>query len=130
MTISLWLCASSIVVKRALPSYLTNHMFVGIEAALPRLNTLCEGSNRSTQKREKIRGRFKSPRQTQRFLIAHEQINLLFRPNRYRHSAQSYRHFRNDAFALWANYTLELRAYFAINQHNHLDCQIAWQCPL
>ena len=79
MTISLWLCASSIVVKRALPSYLTNHMFVGIEAALPRFNNLCEESNRPTQKREKIRGRFKSPRQTQRFLIAHEQINLLFR---------------------------------------------------
>lgn len=74
------------------------------------LNNLCEGSHRPTRKREKIMGRFKSPHQAQRFLAAHDQINALFRPRRYRLSANSYRHARNDAFALWIDYTLELSA--------------------
>ncbi|MCR9062178.1 MAG: IS110 family transposase, partial [Rhodobacteraceae bacterium] len=46
-----------------------------------------EGSHRPTRKREKLMGRFKSPRQAQRFLAAHDQINVVFRPRRYRMSA-------------------------------------------
>lgn len=61
------------------------------------------------RKREKTMERFKSPRQALRFLAAHDQINLLFRPRRYRLTANSYRHARNDAFDLWADYTLEMR---------------------
>jgi putative transposase len=44
------------------------------------LNNAIEGSHRPTRKREKIFARFKSHRQTQRLLSAHDQTNLIFRP--------------------------------------------------
>ena len=72
------------------------------------INNRIEGSHRPTRKREKVMGRFKSPRQAQRFLSAHDQINTIFRPRRYRLSATSYRHARSDAFDLWQSYALEM----------------------
>ena len=74
------------------------------------LNNRAEGSHRPTRKREKIMGRFKSPAQAQRFLAAHDQINTIFRPRRYRLSAISYRHARSDAHDLWNGYALEMTA--------------------
>ncbi|WP_460275774.1 IS6 family transposase [Celeribacter sp. ULVN23_4] len=74
------------------------------------LNNRIEGSHRLTRKREKLMGRFKSPGQAQRFLSAHDQINTIFRPRRYRLSAASYRHVRSDAFDLWWSYALEMTA--------------------
>ena len=74
------------------------------------LNNRIEGSHRPTRKREKIMGRFKSPRQAQRFLSAHDQINTIFRPRRYRLTASSYRHARTDAFGLWNDYCREMAA--------------------
>jgi putative transposase len=74
------------------------------------LNNAIEVSHRPTRKREKIMGRFKSHRQAQRFLSAHDQINLIFRPRRYQLTATSYRHARNDAFSLWSDYTAEMTA--------------------
>tara|TARA_R110002126_G_scaffold86592_1_gene209081 strand:- start:111013 stop:111396 length:384 start_codon:yes stop_codon:yes gene_type:complete len=74
------------------------------------LNNAIEGSHRSTRKREKIFGRFKSHRQAQRFLSGHGPINLIFRPRRYRLTATSYRHARGGAFSLWADYTAEMAA--------------------
>ena len=74
------------------------------------LNNLVEGSHRPTRKREKLMGRFKSPRQAQRFLAAHDQINTVFRPRRYQLSAALYRHARSDAFELWNGYTAEMSA--------------------
>ena len=74
------------------------------------LNNRIEGSHRPTRKREKLMGRFKSPRQAQRFLAAHDQINTIFRPRRFRLTATSYRHARSDAFDLWSIYTLEMTA--------------------
>ena len=74
------------------------------------LNNRLEGSHRPTRRREKVMGCFKSRRQAQRFLAAHDQINTLFKPRRYRLSATSYRHARADAFDLWADYTLEMTA--------------------
>nr|WP_321981201.1 IS6 family transposase [uncultured Cohaesibacter sp.] len=74
------------------------------------LNNRIENSHRQTRKREKIMGRFKSPRQAQRFLSAHDQINTIFRPRRYKLSATSYRHARADAFSLWDDYTAEMAA--------------------
>lgn len=73
-------------------------------------NNRIERSHRPTRKREKIMGRFKSPRQGQRFLATHDQINTIFRPRRYRISTISYRHSRSDAFQLWADYALEMTA--------------------
>ncbi|GAW35404.1 transposase IS66 family protein [Roseovarius sp. A-2] len=74
------------------------------------LNNAIEVSHRPTRKREKIFGKFKSHRQAQRFLAAHDQINLLFRPRRYQLNATSNRHARSDAFSLWADYTAEMVA--------------------
>ena len=74
------------------------------------LNNAIEVSHRPTRKREKILGGFKSHRQAQRFLFAHDQINLFFRPRRYQLTATSYRHARSDAFALWVDYTAEMAA--------------------
>lgn len=74
------------------------------------LNNCIEGSHRLTRKREKVMGRFKSIRQTQKFLAAHDQINTMFRPRRYRLSTLSYRHARSDAFDLWHSYALEMTA--------------------
>ena len=72
------------------------------------LNNRMEGSHRPTRKREKLMGRFKSPRQALRFLAAHDQVNTLFRPRRYRLTTKSYRHARSDAFDLWQGYALEI----------------------
>ncbi len=74
------------------------------------LNNPIEVSQRATRKREKMFGRFKSHRQAQRFLSAHDQINLIFRPRRYQLTANSYRHARSDAFNLWDEYTAEMAA--------------------
>ena len=74
------------------------------------LNNAIEVSHRPTRKREKIFGTFKSHRQAQRFLAAHEQINLIFRPPRYQLNATSYHHARSDAFNLGADYTAEMVA--------------------
>lgn len=74
------------------------------------LNNRIEGSHRPTRKREKLMGRFESPRQAQRFLAAHDQINTVFRPRRYQLSAVSYRHARSDAFDLWRGYAAEMTA--------------------
>jgi|TARA_R110002126_G_scaffold86592_3_gene209103 putative transposase len=74
------------------------------------LNNAIEVSHRPTRKREKIMGGFKSHRQAQRFLTAHDQINLIFRPRRYQLTGTSYRHVRSDAFSLWADYTAEMAA--------------------
>ncbi|MEJ2605015.1 MAG: IS6 family transposase [Gammaproteobacteria bacterium] len=74
------------------------------------LNNRSEASHRHTRRREEITGRFKSPRQAQRFLSVHDQTASMFRPKRHRLSARSYRHARSDAFALWTGYAAELTA--------------------
>ncbi len=74
------------------------------------LNNRSEASHRHTRRREKIMGRFKSPRQAQRFLSVHDQIANLIRRKRHRLSARSYRHARSDAFGLWAGYAAKLTA--------------------
>ncbi|WP_068313807.1 IS6 family transposase [Polycladidibacter hongkongensis] len=74
------------------------------------LNNRAEASHRHTRRREKVMGRFKSPRQAQRFLSAHDQVAAIFRPKRNRLSAASSRHARADAFCLWNDYTAELHA--------------------
>lgn len=74
------------------------------------LNNRTERSHRPTRKRGKSIGRFKSPRQARRLLAAHDQINGIFRPRRYRLSATSYRPTRSDAFDLWTEYALEMTA--------------------
>jgi putative transposase len=74
------------------------------------LNNTIEGSQGPTRKRENIFDQFKSHGPAQRFLTAHDQINLIFRPRRYRLTENSYRHARADAFSLWADYIAEMTA--------------------
>lgn len=74
------------------------------------LNNAIEVSHRPTRKREKLFGRFKSHRQAQRFLSAHDQTNLIFRPRRYKLIANLYRHTRADAFRPRRDYTVEMVA--------------------
>ena len=50
-------------------------------------------------------GRFKSPRQAQSFLAAHDQINTTFRP---RLTAKFHRHARSDAFGLSTDYAIQM----------------------
>ena len=49
--------------------------------------------------------RFKSPRQAQRFLSAHDQINNLFHLRRDHITATEYRAARARAFAIWVEIT-------------------------
>ena len=74
------------------------------------INNAAEASHRHTRRREKLMGRFKSPRQAQRSLSVHDETAAIFRPRRHRLSAHSYHHARRDAFALWIAYTTELAA--------------------
>lgn len=74
------------------------------------LNNRSEASHRHTRRREKIMGRFKSPRQAQRFLSVHDQTATIFRPKRHRLSAAPYRQSWADAFSLWNNYAAEMAA--------------------
>ena len=74
------------------------------------LNNAAEVSHKPTRRRERVMGRFKSPRHAQQFLSALDQINVLFRPRRHRLSAISYRHARSDAFAVWHDITREIAA--------------------
>ena len=72
------------------------------------LNNRAEVSHRPTRRREKIMGRFKSPRQAQRFLAVHDQVQTVFRPHRHTLSAAAYRHARSDAHMIWADITCEI----------------------
>ena len=74
------------------------------------INNAAEASHRHTRRREKLMGRFKSPRQAQRFLSVHDQTAAIFRPHRHRLSARSYRYARQNAFEMWADCTAELSA--------------------
>src|SRR5690349_17974351 len=69
------------------------------------LNNRAENSHQPTRRRERQMKRFKSPRQAQRFLSAHEQINNLFHLYRDHLPAAEYRAVRAQAFTIWAEIT-------------------------
>jgi putative transposase len=66
------------------------------------LNNRAENSHQPTRRRERQMKRFKSARQAQRFLSAHDQINNLFHLRRDRVPAGEYRAARGRAFEMWA----------------------------
>src|SRR3712207_6259889 len=66
------------------------------------LNNRAENSQQPTRRRERQMKRFKSPRQAQRFLSAHDQIGNLFHLRRDHVSAVRYRATRARAFETWA----------------------------
>src|SRR3954464_11859 len=69
------------------------------------LNNRAENSHQPTRRRERQRKRFKSARQAQRFLSAHDQINNLFHLRRDHISADQYRASRTQAFQTWTEVT-------------------------
>jgi putative transposase len=62
------------------------------------LNNRAENSHQPTRRRERQMKRFKSARQAQRFLSAHDQINNLFHLRRDHLTADQYRAARAQAF--------------------------------
>jgi putative transposase len=64
--------------------------------------TGAENSHQPTRRREQQMKRFKSSRQAQRFLSAHDQINNLFHLRRDHLPASHYRAARTQAFQTWA----------------------------
>jgi putative transposase len=67
------------------------------------LNNRAENSHQPTRRRERQMKRFKSARQAQRFLSAHDQIANLFHLRRDHISASAYRAARARAFEAWAD---------------------------
>src|ERR671926_1829411 len=66
------------------------------------LNNRAENSHQPTRRRERQMKRFKSARQAQRFLSAHDQVNDLFHLRRDHVSAIEFRAARARAFEAWA----------------------------
>src|ERR687885_829246 len=69
------------------------------------LNNRAENSHQPTRRRERQMKRFKSARQAQRFLSAHDQINNLVHRRRDHLPAPQYRAARAQAFQTWAEVT-------------------------
>src|ERR1700726_4942697 len=69
------------------------------------LNNRAENSHQPTRRRERIMKRFKSPRQVQRFLSAHDQVANIFPRRRDPHPAANLWSGRTQAFATWADVT-------------------------
>jgi putative transposase len=69
------------------------------------LNNRAENSHQPTRRRERQMKRYKSARQAQRFLSAHDQINNLFHLRRDHLNATEYRAARAKAFVVWAEIT-------------------------
>src|SRR3712207_1013904 len=65
-------------------------------------NNRAENSHQPTRRRERQMKRFKSPRQAQRFLSAHDQIDNLFHLRRDHVTASEHRAARARAFGAWA----------------------------
>jgi putative transposase len=70
------------------------------------LNNRAENSHQPTRRRERIMKRFKSTRQTQRFLTVHDQVANLFHVPYPESVAADHRHVaRERAFAVWREVT-------------------------
>ena len=69
------------------------------------LNNRAENSHQPTRRRERQMKRFKSVRQAQRFLAAHDGISNLFHLRRHHVPAAQYRATRTEAFQVWAEVT-------------------------
>src|SRR5215204_387397 len=100
--------APRVMVTDKLPSYgaAKREVVPSVEHRRHRgLNNRAENSHQPTRRRERQMKRFKSPRQAQRFLSVHDQINNLFHLHRDHVSASEYRAARIQAFQTWAEVT-------------------------
>jgi putative transposase len=97
--------APRVMITDKLPSYgaAKRDLVPGVEHRQHKgLNNRAENSHQPTRRRERQMKRFKSPRQAQRFLSAHGQINNLFHLRRDHVTASEYRAARTRAFETWA----------------------------
>src|SRR3954468_15852452 len=95
-----------VMVTDKLPSYGGDkrEVVAGVEHPQQKgLTTRAENSHQPTRRRERQMKRFKSPRQAQRFLSAHDQINNLSHLHRGHVTASEYRAARARAFEMWAD---------------------------
>jgi putative transposase len=98
--------APRVMITDKLPSYRAakREVMPGIEHRQHKgLNNRAENSHQPTRRRERQMKRFKSARQAQRFLSAHDQIANLFHLRRDHVSANEYRAARVRAFEVWAD---------------------------
>src|SRR4051812_34440323 len=98
--------APRVMITDKLPSYgaAKREVISGVEHRQHKgLNNRAENSHQPTRRRERQMKRFKSVRQAQRFLSAHDQINNLFHLRRDRISASEYRAARARTFKIWAD---------------------------
>ena len=97
--------APRVMVTDKLASYgAKKDLMPGVEHRRHRgLNNRAENSRQPTRRRERQMKRFKSPRQAQRFLSAHGQIDNLFHLRRDHVTAVQYRAARTRAFEVWAD---------------------------
>jgi putative transposase len=100
--------APRVMITDKLPSYgaAKKELMPGVEHRRHKgLNNRAENSHQPTRRRERQMKRFKSARQAQRFLTAHDQISNLFHLRRDHVSASDYRAARVRAFETWASIT-------------------------
>jgi putative transposase len=93
-----------VMVADKLPSYgaAKREMMPGVEHRQHKgLNNRAENSHQPTRRRERQMKRFRSARQAQRFLSAHDQIANLFHLRRDHVSASEFRAARARAFETW-----------------------------
>ena len=95
-----------VMITDKLPSYgaAKQDLVPGVEHRRHKgLNNRAENSHQPTRRRERQMKRFKSPRQAQRSLSAHDQISNLFHLRREHVPACEYRAARARAFDMWAD---------------------------
>ena len=95
-----------VMITDKLPSYgaAKREVMPGVEHRQHKgLNNRAENSHQQTRRRERQMKRFKSVRQAQRFLFAHDQIAYLFHLRREHVSASEYRAARARAFEVWSD---------------------------
>src|ERR1700748_1467460 len=100
--------APRVMITNKLASYgaARGEVMLGIEHRQHKgLNNRAKNSHQPTRRRERQMKRFKSARQAQRFLSAHDQINNLFHLRRDHVPADQYRAARAQAFQTWAEVT-------------------------
>lgn len=98
--------APRVIVTDKLPSYgaAKREVVPGVEHRQHKgLNNRAENSHQPTRRRERQMKRFKSVRQAQRFLSAHDQITNPFHLRRDHVTASEFRAVRLRAFEVWAD---------------------------
>ena len=101
-------CSPRVLITDKLKSYGAGkkEIIPGVERRRHKgLNNRAENSHLPTRKRERIMQRFKSPKQAQQFLSAHEPVANLFHLQRHQESATDFRADRNRAFSIWQEIT-------------------------